>query len=132
MNTKIHECKHYFILNGVKVHWNFKLLPKGFETITVFGHIFTNQNKKDLKAFLGTFWGRVIVNHSRIHKMQAESFKLKYFTFCLIYIYWWIKGLIKYKFNNFEAYYKIPFEREAYHYEKDFYYDKVTWKEFKW
>lgn len=129
---EIQEFKHYFLMNGVKVHWNFKLLPKGFEAITLFGHVFDVQKKDDLKAFLGTYWGRVMVNHEKIHIMQANSFKLKYFTFYIIYIWWWIKGLIKYKFSNFDAYHKIPFEREAYHYEKDFTYNDVTWKKFKW
>jgi len=73
-----------------------------------------------------------MVNHEHIHIMQAKSFKLKYFTFYLIYIWWWLKGLFVSKFNNFEAYYKIPFEQEAYHNEKDMYYDKVNWKKFKW
>ena len=131
-NWEIKEFKNYFLIHGVKVHWNFKLLPKGFEAITLFGHVFDVQKKDDLKAYLGTYWGRVMVNHERIHIMQAESFKLKYFTFYLIYIFWGLKGLIKYKFDNFDAYHKIPFEREAYHNEKDFYYAEVHWKEFKW
>ena len=74
-NWEIKEFKNYFLIHGVKVHWNFKLLPKGFEAITLFGHVFDVQKKDDLKAYLGTYWGRVMVNHERIHIMQAESFK---------------------------------------------------------
>ncbi len=129
---EIQEFKHYFMMNNVKVHWNFKLLPKDFEAITLFGHVFDTHNKEDLKAYLETYWGRVMVNHERIHMMQAKSFKLGYFSFYIIYLAWWIKGLFHNKFNNFEAYYKIPFEKEAYHYEKDFTYHEVNWKKFKW
>lgn len=129
---EIQEFKNYFLVNEVKVHWNFKLLPKGFEAITLFGHVYDVQKKEDLKTFLETFQGRVMVNHEYIHIMQAESFKLKYFTFYAIYLWWWFKGLFKYKFDNFEAYRMIPFEQEAYHYEKDMYYNEVNWKKFKW
>ena len=51
---EIWECKHYFLINGVKVHWNFKFLPKDFEAITLFGHVFDIHNKEDLKAYLET------------------------------------------------------------------------------
>lgn len=130
---KIEEYKHYFLVDGVKIHWNFKLLPKGFEAITLFGHVFDVRQKDDLFNFISNFWdGKIMVNHERIHIMQAESFKLKYFTFYLIYIAWWIKGLFHYRFDGDRSYYKIPFEQEAYANEKDFDYNKVNWKAFKW
>ena len=69
---EIQEFKHYFMMNNVKVHWNFKLLPKDFEAITLFGHVFDTHNKEDLRAYLETYWGRVMVNHERIHMMQAK------------------------------------------------------------
>ena len=126
------EYKHYFLVDGVKVHWNFKLLPDGFEAITLFGHVYDVQNKEHLRKFLESYSGKVMVNHERIHILQAESFKLKYFTFYIIYLAWWIKGLFKYKFVNFDAYNMIPFEREAYSNERDFNYNKVNWKKYKW
>lgn len=73
-----------------------------------------------------------MVNHERIHMMQAKSFKLGYFSFYIVYLAWWIKGLFYNKFNNFEAYHNIPFEKEAFHYERDFNYNEVNWKKFKW
>ena len=73
-----------------------------------------------------------MVNHERIHMMQAKSFKLGYFSFYIVYLAWWIKGLFYNKFNNFEAYHSIPFEKEAFHYERDFNYNEVNWKNFKW
>ena len=129
---EIQEFKHYFLVNGIKIHWNFKLLPKGFEAITLFGHVFDVQSKQKLKKYLKTYWGRVMVNHERIHMMQAKSFKLGYFSFYIVYLAWWIKGLFHNKFNNFEAYHSIPFEKEAFHYERDFNYNEVNWKKFKW
>ena len=126
------EYKNYFLVDDVKVHWDFKLLPDGFEAITLFGHVYDVQNKEKLREFLENYSGKVMVNHERIHILQAESFKLKYFTFYLIYLFWWIKGLFKYKFVNFDAYKMIPFEREAYSNERDFNYNKVNWKKYKW
>ena len=84
------EFKHYFLINGIRVHWNFKLLPKGFEAITLFGHVFDYRQKDDLKKYLNTHYGREMINHERIHMLQAESFKLKYFTFYIVYIYYLI------------------------------------------
>ena len=119
-------------MNGVKIHWNFKLLPKGFEAITLFGHVFDVHPKNELKGYLGTYWGKVMVNHEKIHIMQAESFKLKYLSFYAVYLAWWIKGLFKYKFNNNNAYRMIPFEREAYANERNFNYEKTIWKKYRW
>ena len=129
---EIQEFKHYFLVNGIKIHWNFKLLPKGFEAITLFGHVFDVRSKQNLRKYLEIYWGRVMVNHERIHMMQAKSFKLGYFSFYIVYLAWWIKGLFYNKFNNFEAYHSIPFEKEAFHYERDFNYNEVNWKKFKW
>ena len=128
---EIQEFKHYFLVNGIKIHWNFKLLPKGFEAITLFGHVFDVQSKQNLKKYLETYYGREMVNHERIHMMQAKSFKLGYFSFYIVYLAWWIKGLFYNKFNNFEAYHSIPFEKEAFHDERDFNYNEVNWKKFK-
>lgn len=122
---EIQEFKHYFLVNGIKIHWNFKLLPKGFEAITLFGHVFDVQSKQNLKKYLETYYGREMVNHERIHMMQAKSFKLGYFSFYIVYLAWWIKGLFYNKFNNFEAYHSIPFEKEAFHYERDFNYKVI-------
>ena len=129
---EIQEFEHYFLVNGIKVYWDFKLLPDEFAAITLFGKIYSNYTKNDLKVYLGSFHGQVMVNHERIHMMQAKSFKLGYFSFYIIYLAWWIKGLFNYKFNNNAAYSEIPFEKEAYHYEKDFGYNAVNWKKFKW
>lgn len=124
------EFKHYFLINGIRVHWNFKLLPKGFEAITLFGHVFDYRQKDDLKRYLNTHYGREMVNHERIHMLQAETFKLKYFTFYILYLYYWIVGLFKHGTEPYMAYYSIPFEKEAFHNEKDFSYSKSEWQKY--
>ena len=120
------------VSNGVKCHPNFFFLPKKFIAITLFGHLFFNIKEEELKKLLKKKEGKIIVNHERIHMMQAKSFKLGYFSFYIVYLAWWIKGLFYNKFNNLEAYHNIPFEKEAYHYERDFNYNEVNWKKFKW
>ena len=122
--------KNYFEINGIKIHWGFKLLPSGFEAITLFGHVFDVRDKQSLKYYLDTYYGQVMVNHERIHMMQAESFKLKYFTFYIIYLWYWFIGLFKYGFKNNASYYQIPFEREAFANEDDFAYNKTNWKKY--
>lgn len=126
----IEECKNYFIVNGLKIHWNFKLLPKGFEAITLFGHIFDVRPKDDLFRFLKTSYGKVMVNHERIHTLQADSFKLKYFTFYIVYLWYWFIGLFKYGTKNHASYHHIPFEVEAYTNEHNFEYEKSEWKKY--
>jgi hypothetical protein len=129
-NSEIEEHKHYFLVDGLKVHWNFKLLPKGFEAITLFGHIFDVKSKDELRTFLGTYTGVVMVNHERIHTLQGKSFKLGYFTFYLLYLWYWFIGLFKYGVKNNASYYHIPFEAEAYTNEQDFTYPCSEWKKY--
>lgn len=128
---EIQEFKHYFLVNGIKIHWNFKLLPKGFEAITLFGHIYDVQKKDDLLKFLHTKYGKIMINHERIHVLQANSFKTKYVGFYIYYLYYWFIGLFKYGIKNNISYYNIPFEREAYANEKDFNYSETNWKNYK-
>lgn len=127
----IQEKKHYFIANGVKVHWDFKLLPDGFEAITLFGHVFDVRPKEELRRFLSRYAGEVMVNHEHIHMLQAESFKLGYFTFYVLYLWYWIIGLFKYGTKNNASYRNIPFEREAYANEGVTPYETTHWKEYR-
>ena len=127
---EIEEHKYYFLVNSLKIHWNFKLLPNGFEAITLFGHIFDVRKKEELRTFLGTYTGKVMVNHERIHTLQGKSFKLRYFTFYLLYLWYWFIGLFKYGVKNNASYYHIPFEVEAYTNERDFTYPCSEWKKY--
>ena len=120
--------KNYVIVNDMPVHWGFRLLPSGFEAITLFGHIFDVREKEDLYDFLGCYGGQVMVNHEHIHMLQAKSFKCGYFTFYLLYLWYWVLGLFKYGVKNNASYYKIPFEIEAYENEENFKYNKTEWR----
>lgn len=111
---KIQEFDHYFLANSLKCHWNFWLLPKSFRAITLFGHIFFNISKDELKEYLNKKSAIKTMRHEKIHVVQAESFKTKYFGFYIYYLYYWIKNLFKYGVKDHVAYHNIPFEREAF------------------
>jgi hypothetical protein len=126
----IEEFKHYFLTRGLKCHWNFWLLPKSFRAITLFGHIFFNMNKEDLLAYLQTSRANQTMRHERIHVLQAESFKTKYFAFYVLYLYYWIKNLFVYGCKNHIAYRNIPFEREAFQNQHLQDYQTSHWKDY--
>ena len=127
----IEEFKNYFLVNKIKVHWGCKILPEGFEAITLFGHISDVRPKDELKEFLNTEYGKRMVNHERIHMLQAESFKTRYFGFYLVYLWYWIIGLFKFGVKENASYYNIPFEREAYKNEQNFEYNESHWKDYR-
>ena len=125
------DLQKYFLVDGIKVHWDFKLLPRGFEAITLFGHVFDVRSKQDLLQYLETYGGQVMINHERIHMLQAKSFKLSYFSFYIYYLWYWFIGLFKYGVRNNASYYHIPFEREAYINETNFEYHTSNWRDYK-
>jgi hypothetical protein len=122
---------NYIETNGIKFHWGFKLLPKDFIAITLFGHVFSNLSKKELEEYLSTKRGKQTINHERIHILQAKSFKLKYFTFYILYLWYWIIGLFKYGIKDNISYYNIPFEKEAFANDNNPNYNKTNWKNYK-
>lgn len=127
------EDFYYEIISGknfIKVFWNFKLLPSSFIAITLFGAIFSNLNKKDLLNYLLSKRGRKTMNHERIHILQANSFKTKYLGFYTYYLYYWVKNLFKYKFNNDSAYRNIPFEKEVFANDNNYEYYETNWKKY--
>ena len=72
------------------------------------------------------------MNHELIHfEQQKELFVVGFYA---LYVYDFIKGMIKYK-NKDMAYYLIRFEQEAYNYESDLGYivdrEKNAWKEYE-
>lgn len=121
----------YIEVEGIKVHWNFKLLPKGFEAITLFGNIFFRDSKEYVLSIIDTYEGRITINHERIHMLQANSFKTRYFGFYLFYIYYWIAGLFKYGLKDDISYAYIPFEIEAYENQENFNYEESHWKDYR-
>lgn len=126
--------KNYIEVNGLKCHWNFKLLSKDFIAITLFGRIFFRMSKEELVEYLKTSRGKRTINHERIHTLQAKSFKTKYLGFYIYYIWYWMKNISKYGLINeleyHQAYYNIPFELEAFSKEVDFDYDKSEWRNY--
>ena len=72
------------------------------------------------------------MNHELIHfEQQKELFVVGFYA---LYVYDFIKGMIKYK-NKDMAYYLIRFEQEAYNYESDLGYivdrEKNAWREYE-
>jgi len=72
-----------------------------------------------------------LIRHESIHVAQYNE--LFVVGFLVLYLYDWLKGLIKYR-NKAEAYYNIRFEQEAYMYDiVDDYLDnrrKYEWRKF--
>ena len=72
------------------------------------------------------------INHESIHIAQySELFVI---GFLLMYLWDWVKGLIKYK-DPKVAYEKIRFEQEAYEYARNFKYlsnrKRFAWRKYK-
>jgi hypothetical protein len=72
------------------------------------------------------------LNHESIHfRQQIELFII---FFYILYIFDWIKGLIKYRSAS-SAYYRIRFEQEAYQNENNKFYlltrKRNSWKRFR-
>lgn len=120
----------YIIKNGIKCHWNFKLLEKGYMAITLFGHIFFRDSKEFVEKYLNTRRGEITVNHERIHMLQADTFKTKYFGFYVYYLWYWITGLFKYGITKYASYMQIPFEKEARANQEDMNYSKSNWRKY--
>lgn len=54
----------------------------------------------------------VTINHERIHIAQQKE--LFVIPFYIIYVYYWLINRFMYLDNGPDAYYNLPFEREAY------------------
>lgn len=74
----------------------------------------------------------VTLNHEKIHIEQQRE--LWVIPFYLLYVFYWAKGKVK-GFSNDQAYFNIPFEKEAYskQYEKNYIEtrEKHSWKKYK-
>lgn len=73
----------------------------------------------------------VVLNHEKIHlRQQRELFVLGFYA---LYVWYWGKSLAK-GLGSSEAYYKIPFEREAYAYDEDMSYienrEPFAWRKY--
>ena len=70
--------------------------------------------------------------HESIH--IAQYIELLVIGFLILYLWDWVRGLIKYKDTNV-AYRKIRLEQEAYEYQRSFTYldkrERFAWKKYK-
>jgi len=71
----------------------------------------------------------VMLNHERIHLVQQRELWLV--GFYILYVYYWLKNMVIFRLNPFEAYTTIPFEYEARFNEKNAVYT-ATRKPFGW
>ena len=71
----------------------------------------------------------VTINHERIHIVQQKE--LLVLPFYILYVWYWIVNRIKYYDLGPDAYYNLPFEREAYKNHDNFEYLK-TRPRFAW
>lgn len=53
----------------------------------------------------------VVVHHELVHQTQMDQHGV--IGFYLKYVWYYVKNIVKYK-SHWEAYYAIPFEKEAY------------------
>jgi len=73
----------------------------------------------------------ITINHEKIHiEQQRELFVI---FFYVLYVFYWAKGKVQ-GMSNDDAYFNIPFEKEAYknHYNKDYLKtrEKHAWKKY--
>ena len=72
------------------------------------------------------------VNHERIHiQQQKELFVLPFY---ILYVWYWLVNRVKYQDLGPDAYYNLPFEREAYQNDDNFSYlesrPKHAWRNY--
>lgn len=101
------------------------LPPKNFYALMMFGKIFINIKNQD-KYYDNEKKGNnaYLKNHEMIHVQQAIKIHNSWILYYLLYIWFWLKNL-PFIFDLDFAYKFIPFEMEAYYYEKDFTYTEI-------
>lgn len=74
----------------------------------------------------------ITINHERIHIAQQKELFVIFFY--VLYVWYWIQNRFKYYDVAEDAYYNLPFEREAYKHQEDFSYlnnrPKQAWKNY--
>ena len=83
--------------------------PGNFHGINLFGIVFVQRR-----------WGKFLpheVTHEMVHTYQQRE--LLFILFFLLYLLEYLVRLVQYRFNTFEAYRNISFEREAYAHQGD-------------
>lgn len=93
------------------------LAPIEIKAITIGPMVFSKEKLSD-----------VTKNHENIHWQQY--IELGIFGFIFLYFIYYLIGFLKYR-NGIDAYLSIPFEQEAYTYQRDFEYLRNR-KRFNW
>jgi hypothetical protein len=113
----------------LKVYSNKILPPKGYSAITLYPFIVIRGSKDEAVEYLKTARGRRTLNHERLHELQVLDIGI--IKFYVLYVYYYI--VLRFKgFNSQSAYYNIPFEREAYANDENFYFCKTEWRSQKY
>ena len=93
----------------MKVIYTRNFPPGNFHGINLFGIVFVQRR-----------WGKFLpheVTHEMVHTyQQRELLFILFFLLCLLE---YLVRLVQYRFNTFEAYRNISFEREAFAHERD-------------
>lgn len=93
----------------MKIIYNNIIPFKGFVAINLFGIIFARKEYKN-QIYVST------INYEDIHTAQ-----MKEMLYIFFYIWYFIEWVVKYfKYGSNEAYFRISFEREAYHNQYDY------------
>ena len=75
----------------------------------------------------------VSLNHERIHIEQQKE--LWVIGFYALYVYYWLKNMVVFRLNPYEAYKTIPFEYEAYYNQENMEYtatrERFGWRKFR-
>lgn len=86
---------------------------KQFEAITWFGTIHFNCSRDELARKMSSPAMLRTERHEHIHILQAQTFRTRYLGFYFFYLYYWFRNVLRLGFT-LNAYFDIPFEREAY------------------
>lgn len=118
---KLNLSKPTFIENSKIPVWLSCLSPIDIGAITLGPFVISRGTMSDTTK-----------NHETIHWQQYID--LGIFGFPVLYLIYWLVGLIKYRDGSI-AYYQIPFEQEAYTNQDNYYYmitrKRYNWKRFK-
>lgn len=113
----------------MKVIYNRYIPLKGYDAINLFGVLFIREEYSDSNL------GSSFFNHESIHTAQMKDFcswlPVGGTIFYLVYVWYFLLGLVEFDFRWKTAYRSIPFEVEAYSHENETTYLE-TRKKFAW
>ena len=107
-----------------KIHSCTWLPPEGYIAITLFNHVIVRGTKEEVDEYLQTTYGKITINHERIHIIQGR--KLGWIRFYTLYLHYYLAAR-RSGLPHDEAYYAIPFECEAFANECNFDYNETHW-----